>query len=159
MVHTKARSRTDAESNSPIARTNMQTRTNKPRDLIPTLSTHPFLHFSCTPLISLSQVSFPKLHTLQFNLFAAPEEVPTMFRVLRYFAATAILAALLALPFLKPTASISNQVSVIVELRDEPAAVYKARTEKAGGTVSQEQLKAYRDGLTAKQADFLKALS
>ncbi len=82
-----------------------------------------------------------------------------MFRVLRYFAATAILAALLALPFLKPTASISNQVSVIVELRDEPAAVYKARTEKAGGTVSHEQLKAYRDGLTAKQADFLKALS
>ena len=82
-----------------------------------------------------------------------------MFRVLRYVAATAILAALLALPFLKPTASISNQVSVIVELRDEPAAVYKARTEKSGGTVSQEQLKAYRDGLAAKQADFLKALS
>ena len=82
-----------------------------------------------------------------------------MFRVVRYVAATAILAALLALPFLKPTASTSNQVSVIVELRDEPAAVYKARTEKAGGTVSQEQLKTYRDGLAAKQADFLKALS
>lgn len=82
-----------------------------------------------------------------------------MFRVLRYVAATAILAALLALPFLKPTASTSNQVSVIVELRDEPAAVYKARTEKAGGTVSQEQLMAYRNQLTAKQADFLKALS
>jgi subtilisin family serine protease len=82
-----------------------------------------------------------------------------MFRVLRYIAATAILAALLALPFLKPTASNTNQVSVIVELRDEPAAVYKARTEKAGGTVSQEQLKTYRDGLAAKQADFLKALS
>ena len=82
-----------------------------------------------------------------------------MFRVLRYVAAMAILAALLALPFLKPTASISNQVSVIVELRDEPAAVYKARTEKSGGTVSQEQLKTYRDGLAARQADFLKALS
>src|ERR1041385_571924 len=82
-----------------------------------------------------------------------------MYRVLRYVAATAILAALLALPFLISTASISNQVSVIVELRDEPAAVYKARTEKSGGTVSQEQLKAYRDGLAAKQADFLKALS
>src|ERR1041385_2090828 len=82
-----------------------------------------------------------------------------MYRVLRYVAATAILAALLALPFLISTASISNQVSVIVELRDEPAAVYKARTEKSGGTVSQEQLKAYRDGLAAKQAAFLKALS
>ena len=82
-----------------------------------------------------------------------------MFRVLRYVAATAILAALLALPFLISTASITNQVSVIVELRDEPAAVYKARTEKAGGTVSQAQLKTYRDGLAAKQADFLNALS
>lgn len=82
-----------------------------------------------------------------------------MFRALKYFAGTAILAALLALPFLNPTASTSNQISVIVELRDEPAAVYKARTEQAGGTVSQEQLKTYRDGLTAKQADFLKALS
>ena len=82
-----------------------------------------------------------------------------MFRVLRYVAATAILAALLALPFIKPTASTTNQISVIVELRDEPAAVYKARTEKSGGTVSQDQLKAYRDGLATKQADFLKALS
>ena len=82
-----------------------------------------------------------------------------MFRVLKYVAAMAIMAALLALPFLISTASISNQVSVIVQLRDEPAAVYKARTEKAGGTVSQDQLKAYRDGLAAKQADFLKALS
>src|SRR5256714_743558 len=82
-----------------------------------------------------------------------------MLRVLRYVAATAIMAALLALPFLISTASITNQVSVIVELRDEPAAVYKTRTEKSGGTVSQEQLKAYRDGLAAKQADFLKALS
>src|SRR6266436_2921039 len=82
-----------------------------------------------------------------------------MFRVLKYVAATAILAALLALPFLISTASITNQVSVIVELRDEPAAVYKARTEKAGGTVSQDQLMAYRNQLAAKQADFLKALS
>ena len=82
-----------------------------------------------------------------------------MLRVLKYVAAMAMMAALLALPFLISTASISNQVSVIVQLRDEPAAVYKARTEKAGGTVSQDQLKAYRDGLAAKQADFLKALS
>jgi subtilisin family serine protease len=82
-----------------------------------------------------------------------------MFRVLRYVAATAILAALLALPFLKPTASNSNQVSVIVELRDEPAAVYKARTEKSGGTVSDEQLQTYRNQISAKQDQFLSALS
>jgi subtilisin family serine protease len=83
-----------------------------------------------------------------------------MFRFLRYFAATTMMAALLALPFLISNAtSSSDQVSVIVELRDEPGAVYKARTEKAGGTVSQDQLKAYRDGLSAKQDDFLKALA
>ena len=85
---------------------------------------------------------------------------PDFSRFLRYFAALAIIAGLLALPFLISRASSgANQVSVIVELRDEPAAVYKARTEKAGGTVSQDQLKAYRDSLVAKQADFLKALA
>src|SRR6266550_6946110 len=83
-----------------------------------------------------------------------------MFRSLRYFAAAALMAAFLALPFLISTANSStDQVSVIVELRDEPGAVYKARTEKAGGMVSQDQLKAYRDGLSAKQDDFLKALA
>jgi hypothetical protein len=44
-------------------------------------------------------------------------------------------------------------------LKDEPAAVYKARTEKPAAQVSQDQLKAYRDSLVAKQADFLKALA
>src|SRR5688500_9481021 len=41
--------------------------------------------------------------------------------------------------------------SVIVQLRDDPAAVYKAKTEKAGAQVSAEQLQAYRDGLRAQQ--------
>jgi subtilisin family serine protease len=83
-----------------------------------------------------------------------------MFRFFKYFAAAAVMAALVSLPFLVSTASSSSeQVSVIVELRDEPAAVYKARTEKSGGSVSQEQLKAYRDQLSAKQDDFLKALA
>src|SRR6266850_8072147 len=83
-----------------------------------------------------------------------------MFRFTRYFAAAVIIAALLALPFLISTATSStDQVSVIVELRDEPGAVYRARTEKSGVSVSQDQLKAYRDQLTAKQDDFLKALA
>lgn len=83
-----------------------------------------------------------------------------MFRFLRYFAAAALMAALLALPFLISTATSStDQVSVIVELRDEPGAVYKARAEKAGSSISQDQLKAYRDGLSAKQDDFLKSLA
>src|ERR1043166_2269905 len=83
-----------------------------------------------------------------------------MFRIVRFAAGILIGALILSIPLLRSHAiSSSNQVSVIVELRDEPAAVYKARTEKSGGTVSQDQLKAYRDGLAAKQADFLQALS
>jgi len=83
-----------------------------------------------------------------------------MFRFFKYFAAAAVMAVLVSLPFLVSTASSSSeQVSVIVELRDEPAAVYKARAEKSGGSVSQEQLKAYRDQLSAKQDEFLRALA
>ncbi|MGZ8842773.1 MAG: S8 family serine peptidase [Pyrinomonadaceae bacterium] len=83
-----------------------------------------------------------------------------MFRFLKFFAAAAIVAALLSLPYFRSTASVNTSVvSVIVELRDEPGAVYKARTEKSGGTVSQDQLRAYRDGLTVKQDAFLGALA
>lgn len=52
-----------------------------------------------------------------------------------------------------------GNVSVIVELKDDPAAVYKAKTEKAGGAVSTESLQAYRNGLRVKQDEFLAALS
>src|SRR5712692_11615100 len=45
--------------------------------------------------------------------------------------------------------------SVIVQLRDDPAAVYKAKIQKAGGSVSDEQLQAYRDGLRTSQDQFL----
>src|SRR5688500_14363259 len=48
--------------------------------------------------------------------------------------------------------------SVIVQLKDEPAAVWKARQQKAGNAVSDEQLQAYRNSITAKQNDFLNAL-
>ncbi|HEV2915638.1 MAG TPA: S8 family serine peptidase, partial [Pyrinomonadaceae bacterium] len=58
------------------------------------------------------------------------------------------------------TASASGATtSVIVELRDDPAAVYKAKSEKAGTTVSTEALQAYRDQVRARQDDFLKALA
>ncbi len=82
-----------------------------------------------------------------------------MLRIARFAAGILVGALVLSLPYLRSHAVSANQVSVIVELKDEPAAVYKARTEKAGGTVSQDQLKAYRDSLVAKQSDFLKALS
>ncbi|HEX8844916.1 MAG TPA: S8 family serine peptidase [Pyrinomonadaceae bacterium] len=58
------------------------------------------------------------------------------------------------------TASASDGMTpVIVELRDDPGAVYKAKTEKAGGAVSDEALQSYRSQLSAKQDEFLKALS
>jgi subtilisin family serine protease len=49
-------------------------------------------------------------------------------------------------------------VSVIVELRDDAGAVYKAKSAKSGQAVSQEALQAYRDQLRAKQDQFLTAL-
>jgi subtilisin family serine protease len=58
-----------------------------------------------------------------------------------------------------PASASGGTVSVIVELKDDPGAVYKARSAKAGQTVSQEGLQAYRDQLRAKQDAFLNALS
>ena len=52
----------------------------------------------------------------------------------------------------------TSTTSVIVELKDDSGAVYKAKTEKAGGSVSSDQLQAYRDGLRASQDQFLSAL-
>nr|MBA3766228.1 S8 family serine peptidase [Acidobacteriota bacterium] len=49
--------------------------------------------------------------------------------------------------------------TVIVEFRDEPAAVYKAKSEKSGAAVSDEALQNYRGGLRARQDQFLQALA
>src|SRR5882762_4706554 len=83
-----------------------------------------------------------------------------MIRFLRFAALAAIASCLLAIPFLK-SAAVNNTsiVSVIVELRDEPGAVYQARAEKSGATVSADQLQAYRNQLGTKQDQFLNALS
>ena len=46
------------------------------------------------------------------------------------------------------TATATNSIgmaSVIVEFRDDPAAVYKAKAEKSGVAVSTEALQSYRD--------------
>jgi subtilisin family serine protease len=83
-----------------------------------------------------------------------------MFRFLRYFAGVAIVAALLSVPFLISSAGTTdNTVAVIVQLRDEPAAVYQARAEQSGSTLSTDQLQGYRNQLAASQTDFLNALS
>lgn len=49
--------------------------------------------------------------------------------------------------------------SVMVQLKDDPAAVYRAKIQKAGGSVSDQQLQAYRDQLRVSQDQFLQALS
>jgi subtilisin family serine protease len=48
--------------------------------------------------------------------------------------------------------------SVIVEFKAEPGAVWKARQEKSGRTVSDEQLQQYRASITAQQNQFLEEL-
>ncbi|MGZ5434962.1 MAG: S8 family serine peptidase [Pyrinomonadaceae bacterium] len=79
--------------------------------------------------------------------------------ILTALVVVAIAAVVLSRALTAPASAGVSTVSVIVELRDEPGAVYKARTEKSGGTVSQDQLRAYRDGLTAKQDAFLASLA
>jgi subtilisin family serine protease len=48
--------------------------------------------------------------------------------------------------------------SVIIEFKTEPGAVWKARLERSGQTVSDEQLQAYRNSVTSEQNQFLEQL-
>jgi minor extracellular serine protease Vpr len=48
--------------------------------------------------------------------------------------------------------------SVIVQLNGDPGAVYRAKIQKSGGTVTDQQLQAYRDQLKASQDQFLSDL-
>src|SRR5829696_8801153 len=48
--------------------------------------------------------------------------------------------------------------SVIVEFKADPGAVWKAKLEKAGQKVSDEQLQQYRASVTAQQNQFLEEL-
>ena len=71
----------------------------------------------------------------------------------------ALAAGLLALPMFRSSAVSVAPVTVIVELRDDPAAVYAAKAKQQGAVVSDEQMLAYRNGLTAKQNSFLTELT
>jgi subtilisin family serine protease len=48
--------------------------------------------------------------------------------------------------------------SIIIEFKTDPAAVWKAKLEKSGQQVSDEQLQAYRNSVTAEQNQFLEQL-
>ncbi|HEY6230717.1 MAG TPA: S8 family serine peptidase [Pyrinomonadaceae bacterium] len=76
------------------------------------------------------------------------------------FAAVAVLAAvLLALPIFVSNAGSATPVTVIVELKDAPGAVYAAKAKQQGAAISDDQMLAYRNGLTATQNKFLSDLS
>src|SRR4029078_837385 len=45
--------------------------------------------------------------------------------------------------------------SVIIQFTQDPAAVYKAKTESAGGSISATQLQSYRNQLKTSQDQFL----
>jgi minor extracellular serine protease Vpr len=82
-----------------------------------------------------------------------------MFRFLRFAAVAAIASGVLAIPFFMSRAGSGiHAVSVIVELRDDPGAVYAAKSKQKGSALSNDQIQAYRKGLSATQDQFLAAL-
>jgi hypothetical protein len=104
------------------------------------------------------------LWNLSFE-FHKPLEAVYMLRRNRFFSLMIVFAMLVLTLIIVnkrgtvPASASAGKTSIIVELRDDPAAVYKVRSEKAGATVSQDQVQAYRDQLRAKQDQFLNALS
>jgi subtilisin family serine protease len=68
-------------------------------------------------------------------------------------------AASLAWPARETAATGADTVTVIVEMKDEPAAVRAARLRQEGSEVSDQQLEEYRSGLRSKQDAFLSSLA
>src|SRR5205807_1590735 len=82
-----------------------------------------------------------------------------MLRYLRFCGGAVIAATVLAIPFMISSAGIStNTVSVIVEFKDDPAAVYAAKLKKSGALPSNDQIQAYRNKLSGVQDQFLNQL-
>ena len=83
-----------------------------------------------------------------------------MFRFLRIAAGMAIVAGLVSLPFLlSRTKAASTNVSVIVELQDDPGAVYAAKLRNQGAAVTNDQIQTYEQGLKATQDRLLTQLA
>ncbi len=76
------------------------------------------------------------------------------------FAALLVATLITSIYFAQPSEASLNAglQSVIVQLKTDPAALYRAKIQKNGGTVSDQQLQAYRDQLKASQDQFLLAL-
>ena len=80
-------------------------------------------------------------------------KIRLIFTLLAILAVVAVAAS--RMPATVTASSDSALTSVIVEFREEPAALYKAKAERDGNTVSEEALQAYRDQLRAGQDQFL----
>ena len=86
-------------------------------------------------------------------------------KIIKLRSALIVLAVLVAAAVLldraatNPASASGGTVSVIVQFRDDPAAVSQARAAKSGQSVSAEQRQSYRSQLAAKQDEFLKSLS
>jgi subtilisin family serine protease len=82
-----------------------------------------------------------------------------MFRVLRFAAVAALACGLLLLPGRHTSANLGANVSIIVELRDDPGALYAAKAKQNGPALSDDQIQAYRAQLSATQTQFIGALT
>jgi subtilisin family serine protease len=89
----------------------------------------------------------------------SPRPAPARRVLLVSLLALLMAAASSAGPTRGTSATGGDTVTVIVELRDEPAARYAAQRRQEGAEVSDAQLEAYRSGLRAKQEAFLSALA
>src|SRR5258706_12362531 len=81
-----------------------------------------------------------------------------MIRFLRFAVPVMLLVGIVAIPLLKSSAVNTGMVSVIVELRGDPAAIYAAKAKQRGAPISDDQLRTYRNSLTVTQNQFLTAL-
>ena len=77
-----------------------------------------------------------------------------MFRFLRFAALSVLAICVFAIPFLKSAAVSGGNVSVIVELRDDPGAVYAAKAKQSGaargnqlGSVAMQQQTGWKEGM------------
>jgi subtilisin family serine protease len=82
-----------------------------------------------------------------------------MFRILRFAAIAALAAGLLLLPGRQTSANLGANVSIVVELRDDPGALYAAKAKQNGTVLSDDQIQAYRTQVSATQTQFISALT
>jgi subtilisin family serine protease len=82
-----------------------------------------------------------------------------MSRSIRLIAIAVLAVGLLAVCGRHTSADLGPNVSVVVELRDDPGAVYAAKSKRNGTALSDDQMQTYRNQIGVAQTQFLSALS